>query len=259
MLPSIAIIVGHAFAFHLVRKALRSTGLSDTHKDFLLAGLSSYELGCLALEQGVLMERAGFAIWAASLFLVVVWQVVNCLSPNPISHLLKGSGQGIACALFMLCCSLLSYRHMSTVWSLELVSQHKGRAMALSSAVCHLPWRNLHLLQVMGCELVGTFLLCLLPSLIIENQTLANNDSSRVWRGVLVAVTVLAVVISGMETSGAMYNPTLASLLVGGCKGFSTGQHLLVYWITPLVGAAFASVLQQYITRPSVSTEKKRK
>ena len=32
----------------------------------------------------------------------------------------------------------------------------------------------------MGCELVGTFLLCLLPSLIIENQTLANNDSSRV-------------------------------------------------------------------------------
>ena len=112
-------------------------------QDFLLAGLSSYELGCLALEQGVLMERAGFAIWvstrplwpafhsylvlvdrwapgpnllrtllpycyleipsfvlisllifyfcqAASLFLVVVWQVVNCLSPNPISHLLKG-------------------------------------------------------------------------------------------------------------------------------------------------------------------------
>ena len=34
--------------------------------------------------------------------------------------------------------------------------------------------------KVMGCELVGTFLLCLLPSLIIENQTLANNDSSRV-------------------------------------------------------------------------------
>ena len=26
-------------------------------------------------------------------------------------------------------------------------------------------------------------------------------------------------------------------------------QHLLVYWVTPLVGAAFASVLQQYINR----------
>ena len=32
----------------------------------------------------------------------------------------------------------------------------------------------------MGCELLGTFLLCLLPPLIIDNQTLANNDSSQV-------------------------------------------------------------------------------
>ena len=30
-----------------------------------MAGLSSYELGCLALEQGVLMERAGFTIWVS--------------------------------------------------------------------------------------------------------------------------------------------------------------------------------------------------
>lgn len=115
------------------------------------------------------------------------------------------------------------------------------------------------LVLVMALVLLGTFLLCVLPPLIIDNQTLANNDSSRVWRGVMVAVTVLTVVISGMETSGAMYNPTLASLLVGGCKGFSTGQHLLVYWITPIVGAAFASVLQQYINRPSVGSQKKKK
>ena len=34
-----------------------------------MAGLSSYELGCLALEQGVLMERAGFAIWVGDKYL----------------------------------------------------------------------------------------------------------------------------------------------------------------------------------------------
>ena len=76
--------------------------------------------------------------------------------------------------------------------------------------MCQLPWGNLHLLQVadilvvfltnklieyqffflhiqsfkdllkvMGCELLGTFLLCLLPPLIIDNQTLAHNDSSQ--------------------------------------------------------------------------------
>ena len=44
-------------------------------QDFLLAGLSSYELGCLALEQGVLMERAGFAIWVS---IHPLWHTVHC-------------------------------------------------------------------------------------------------------------------------------------------------------------------------------------
>ena len=35
-----------------------------------MAGLSSYELGCLALEQGVLMERAGFAIWVSGTYIL---------------------------------------------------------------------------------------------------------------------------------------------------------------------------------------------
>ena len=40
--------------------------------------------------------------------------------------------------------------------------------------------------QVVLAELVGTMVLCLLPPLILENKTLANNDSSRVIRGALV-------------------------------------------------------------------------
>jgi len=260
MLPSIAIIAAHAILLHMVRQAVRSaTSIGDSSKDFFLAGLAAFELGCCALEQGVLMERAGFAVWATSLFLVVVWQVSNGVTPNALGHLLKGSGQGIACTLFMLGCSLLSYRHMSNVWSIELVASHRGRAAAIASGVCSIPWQNNLMYQVMLVELVGTFLLCLLPPLILENSTLANNDSSRLMRAGLVGAVVVGVVVSGMETSGAMYNPTLASLLVGGCKGFSTGQHLLVYWVTPLVGAALGSSAHQLLTRPEVSVQKKRK
>ena len=132
----------------------------------------------------------------------------------------------------------------------------------------------------MGCELVGTFLLCLLPPLIIENQTLANNDSSRVshsnvwisyfpqisfclfwglWKAVLLsrfgeecwwlwlfwgslsvawkhrALCKYLVLSLKPDKDWTLvinlflwrYNPTLASLLVGGCKGFSTGQVFL--------------------------------
>ena len=132
----------------------------------------------------------------------------------------------------------------------------------------------------MGCELVGTFLLCLLPPLIIDNQTLANNDSSRVshsnvwisyfpqisfclfwgiWKAVLLsrfgeecwwlwlfwgslsvawkhrALCKYLVLSLKPDKDWTLvinlflwrYNPTLASLLVGGCKGFSTGQVFL--------------------------------
>ena len=47
-------------------KIWKTFGISS-FQDFLLAGLSSYELGCMALEQGVLMERAGFSIWVTTL------------------------------------------------------------------------------------------------------------------------------------------------------------------------------------------------
>ena len=43
----------------------------------------------------------------------------------------------------------------------------------------------------------------------------------------------------GMDISGAMYNPTLASLLLAGCRGHSLTEHVLVYWVPP-VAAAFS-------------------
>jgi len=260
MIPSILIIVSHIFVLHLIRQSLRSSSsLSDSTKDFLIAGLGAFELGCTALEQGVLMERAGLAIWAVSLFLVVVWHILGWggHSPNAIPHMLKGSGHGLACALIMLFGSLLSYRHMSNVWAIELVSQHKNRAQAIASGVCSIPWSKTHLFKVVVCEFAGTFLLCLLPPLILENQSLANNDSTKLVRAMLVAATVSTTVIAGMKTSGAMYNPTLASLLVGGCKEYSMLQHLVVYWVAPLIGALLGTSVYYKITRPTEPLKKK--
>ena len=64
--------------------------------------------------------------------------------------------------------------------------------------------------------------------------------SSAQVRGLLTGVLVLGVVWLGMEVSGAMYNPTLAAVLVGGCRGYSTLQHAAVYWLAP-VAAAFTA------------------
>ena len=68
---------------------------------------------------------------------------------------------------------------------------------------------------------------------------LSTKLTNRYGRYCHAGLLVLFVVWLGMDISGAMYNPTLASLLVGGCRGHSLSDHVLVYWVPP-VAAAFS-------------------
>ena len=89
MLSSLSIITSHIVLLHLVsqhkylkemlhyhfqvRKAIKnSSRLSESVKDVLLCGICAFELGCVALEQGVLMEDYGLAIWVRVLY-IWVW------------------------------------------------------------------------------------------------------------------------------------------------------------------------------------------
>ena len=40
--------------------------------------------------------------------------------------------------------------------------------------------------------------------------------------------------------SGGMFNPMLATVLLGGCKGNSTLEHVTIYWIGASLGAILA-------------------
>jgi len=246
MLSSLAIILAHIIFLHLVRRAIRRTPLlPDNLKAIVLSGICAFELGCVSLEQGVLLEHYGYFVWAVSLVLVVTWQVVGWegISPNALPYMLEKNSIGALRTLTMLACGLLSYRHMQAIWQTEVSGLHRGRAHTTSSQVCALPWAQLSLHKVLLCELAGSILLTYLPRYLLEHETLTNNDPSKVYRGLLVGVTVLIVVTFGMDTSGAMFNPTLATILIGGCAGYSWWQHLLIYWLTPVLGAIIAGYI----------------
>eukprot|EP00090_Calanus_glacialis_P005441 TRINITY_DN1420_c0_g1_i2.p1 TRINITY_DN1420_c0_g1~~TRINITY_DN1420_c0_g1_i2.p1 ORF type:complete len:264 (-),score=31.60 TRINITY_DN1420_c0_g1_i2:96-887(-) len=261
MLSSLSIITSHIVLLHLVRKAIKnSSRLSESVKDVLLCGICAFELGCVALEQGVLMEDYGLAIWACSLILVVIWQVAGWdgVSPSPLGHILEGSTIGFLRVVVMLVGSLLSYRHMTTIWSAELTGLHRGRAFATATGVCSLPWKNKAIYMVMLSELVGSILLSIIPRYVLEHKTLANNDPNKVIRGAIIGFAVLTIVMASMDHSGAMFNPTLATLLVGGCVGYTSTQHILVYWLTPIIGAAIGTALYPRITG-EIEFEKEKK
>ena len=56
-------------------------------------------------------------------------------------------------------------------------------------------------------------------------------------------------VIAAMDLSGGMFNPMLATVLLGGCKGHSHFQHILVYWI-----GGFAGTYATIKTYPTVKS-----
>ena len=113
MLSSVAIILVLVYLLHSARRAIKNSSLvSDGVKDLLLCGLCALELGCVSLEQGVLMETAGFQVWSLSLLLVVIWQVAGWdgLSPNALPHIVEGTEQSLMRVPAMLLGSLASYR-----------------------------------------------------------------------------------------------------------------------------------------------------
>jgi len=259
MLSSLSIIISHILLLHLVRKALKnSTKVSESTKDVLLCGICAFEMGCVALEQGVLMEDYGMAIWAVSLILVVIWQVAGWdgVAPSALGHILEGSFVGFLRVVSMLIGSLLSYRHMTTIWTAELTGLHRGRAFATASGVCSLPWKNKAIYMVMLSEMVGSILLSIIPRYVLEHKTLANNDPNKIIRGAIIGLAVLVIVMGSMDQSGAMFNPTLATLLVGGCVGYTTTQHILVYWLTPILGAAIGTALYPMVAGLQINEKK---
>lgn len=266
MLSSVAIILVLIYLLHSARKAIKNCSVvSEALKDLLLCSLCALELGCVSLEQGVLMETQGLLVWSLSLLLVVVWQIAGWdgLSPNALPHIVEGSGQSLKRVPAMLFGSLMSYRLMSWVWLAQISSHHKDRAAAIAAGVCSVPWKQQPSLNVVMMEYTGTLLLTLLPRIVLNNTYLTNNDSNKVIRGAIIALIVLTVVMFGMEISGSMFNPTLAALLVGGCQGHTNLQHLAFYWIIPVLGALSGNTIYQklenWTIKPSKSSKESKK
>ena len=113
MLSSVTIILLIIYLLHNARKAVKNSSLvSESVKDLVLSSLCALELGCVSLEQGVLLETQGFLVWSISLILVVTWQIAGWdgLSPNALAHIVEGTGQSFQRVPAMLLGSLISYR-----------------------------------------------------------------------------------------------------------------------------------------------------
>lgn len=249
MLLSLAIIISHVWLIYLIRLQLNKCITSCAIKDLLFDGLFAFELGCLVQEQGVVLQYYGLFPWACCLFSVVVWQVVAWpgRSSSPIEHILKFSVWGFITTAVMLTCSLVSYRYISMIWEVEMCELHRGRGKHNSIDHCAFPFKETSTLTLLLTEYIGSLVLSMVSVQIFNHPGLVNNDPKRYIRGCLMGCAVVLAVVLGMDVSGAMYNPTLATLLLGGCAGQTTSEHILVYWVAPVGGVWTADKYQIWL------------
>jgi len=240
---SLAIILSHILLLHYLRKAAKRNLKNGFLEKVVVEALCAYEQGCVAQEQGVILENYGLAAWAICLACFVMWILLGWegVSPNPVPYLLeivtgnksiKNIGKCLIQILVPLLAMITTRSHMSMVWETGTSNLHSGRAFR----ICTFPFSSFHVYQLVLVELIGTLVLTILLRLIAENEKLANNDPTFFYRAGIMASTVVTVVIAAIDITGGMYNPTLATTLLGKCLGHNPLDHLAIYWAGPAVG-----------------------
>ena len=62
--------------------------------------------------------------------------------------------------------------------------------------------------------------------------------------------------ITGLEWTGMMFNPALATALTYNCKGHHVYEHIVVYWLGPFLGTVFSILVFRYIMEEHVDGQK---
>lgn len=262
-LISVLIIAATLLACDFARRTIRQHFASSLTRSLVLDFIITIELCTGSFELGVILEHYGVWIWSIGLYLLAFYQCSRWQGftmPTPLLHLLdcitgqKTWNETALRTLVLLGSGWVTYQYISAVWRLELSTFHSQRPEKM--ATCSIPWKELETYKCFLAEVIGSFILGIGPNLISDNPTLSNNDPA-VTAG-LVAALVTVTVVAVLDISGGMFNPMLASILLGGCKGHSWLQHILVYWIGAALGtlAAFKTYpVIKGILYPSIGLE----
>jgi len=72
-------------------------------------------------------------------------------------------------------------------------------------------------------------------------RKIRNTMQAHVFGSIVVALTVVA----GLEVTGMYLNPVLATIVTYGCTGAQPMEHMLVYWVGPIIGLLAAKMISR--------------
>lgn len=142
------------------------------------------------------------------------------------------------------------------------MDHHSGRIKETSSEHCRVPGKKeTPICILMLSEFLGVFLLDVVIKVGVVDNPFFQTRSPFLISAIIPGIVLFGVSLA-IELSGGMFNPMLASVLIGGCHGHSTSQHVMIYWIAPTLGAILADVMypkiHKFIYEKSYYTKEKK-
>ncbi|KAI1290003.1 Aquaporin-12B [Halotydeus destructor] len=235
-----AILLFNSVLFAVSRRILFAASPSAKANLLIAEVLATLELCADAAEIGVINQIHGLPGFLIALIVVNLWwpTVFNGADANPsrcIEDCLlkkrKLTQWSIAGPLIgQMIGAYLAWSYSQTIWSLHLNPQHVG----LTSAECSAALKG-SVLSGFIAEAVCSFIL---RSVILESSRLRPP-----FTAIAISSTILSLYLLSKDSSGAFFNPILASAFTLNCKGNSMAEHLIVYWIGSLSGSVVARKL----------------
>ena len=242
-------------------------------QNILLDIIGAIEMCSVSFELGVVFKHYGYWCFAIILYLNIFYQCLRwpyIQPPCPYFHIVNfvsGKSKQSLFHVFMRCIiltasGLSAYHLVSTqIWKVEMIENHIGRIKETSSEQCQIPGNGqTPLCLLILSEFLGVFILDVTIKLGVVHNQFFQKRSRVISAAIIPGIVVLGVSLA-MNLSGGMFNPMLATVLLGGCDGQSLLEHVGIYWIASTFGAILGdlmvSKIYQYGNAVSNKTKKK--
>lgn len=225
------------------------TGKTKLIKLFIDELVSTCELCADCAELNVVYEKHGSLAYGFSLFILSYLWIDSFgdayTTPGYLAEdyfLIKGNellktGDAYARFIGQSLAMPLAWRLANIYWKYQLIKEH-SQLLIIENCKSSLTTSTLNgfLIEFICC------LICRLAELI-GHKLLERNSSSQRMVSLVCSFLCSILVVFALELSGGYFNPVLAASLEYGCKGIHVYQHVLVFWLGPLLGHVVARAL----------------
>ncbi|KAK9702153.1 hypothetical protein QE152_g30130 [Popillia japonica] len=226
------------FICGFVRGVIKRNVNDGLLRQLVLEFIATAELCATCFELIIVADNYGVWVYGGFLFVLTVWwsfhwETATACPYCPIEEIFERK-RNVFVGLLLVGAQVLGglaiFRYIQVLWSFELVETHKGRAFEDCSTDLQVP-----VLVGAFIEGVATCACRVISKILGETNTRVSN--------ILDAFFGTSLVVAAFNYSGGYFNPALATALKYGCQGSTIPEHMLVYWLGPMIGAIFSVFL----------------